>query len=264
MRAYVCSRMVKLVCISHVSSRLALVKQAALPVAQRRITRSIMACCTSSLLTLVINSAITQLYIFVQARACVFVCLTEYSPRGATGAMMNWLRADLAAIDPANTKWLIAMWHHPAYSKGSHDSDVETASVELRRNALPLLEAAGLDVLINGHSHSYERSYLVKNHFGNSSTFTATANLVQDSLGTHPFVLIVPQQRMPAQFHVHCRRRRVGRRAVHKACGTLRKQRYYCVYNRRITRWLRAGWHLRAAASCHGAAAINWTPWRVQ
>ena len=123
----------------------------------------------------------------------MLVCLTEYSPRGATGAMMNWLRAesaDLAAIDASKTKWLIAVWHHPVFSKGSHDSDVEINSIDMRLYALPLLEAAGLDVLINGHSHSYERSYLVKNHFGKSTTFSP-ANIVQNSLGMCLFIMLL-------------------------------------------------------------------------
>ena len=106
---------------------------------------------------------------------------------------MNWLRAesaDLAAIDASKTKWLIAVWHHPVFSKGSHDSDVEINSIDMRLYALPLLEAAGLDVLINGHSHSYERSYLVKNHFGKSTTFSP-ANIVQNSLGMCLFIMLL-------------------------------------------------------------------------
>ena len=39
-------------------------------------------------------------------------------------------------------EWVIAFWHHPPYSKGSHDSDVELGLVEMRQNALPMLEDA--------------------------------------------------------------------------------------------------------------------------
>ena len=112
-----------------------------------------------------------------------FVILDSYySSRSSTGPMITWLRADLAAIDKAKTKWLIAMFHHCVYSKGSHDSDVEVWSVEMRGAALPVLEAAGLDLLINGHSHNYERSYLINGHYGKSSTLTS-ANIIQNSLG---------------------------------------------------------------------------------
>ena len=55
--------------------------------------------------------------------------------------MLTWLSNDLAQ----NTKlWTVAFWHHPPYSKGSHDSDVETELVQMRANALPILEATGL------------------------------------------------------------------------------------------------------------------------
>ncbi len=62
-------------------------------------------------------------------------------------------------------------------------SDKEAWSVQLRENALPMLEEAGLDLLINGHSHNYERSYLVKGHYGKSNTFNPAQHLVQNSLG---------------------------------------------------------------------------------
>ena len=41
----------------------------------------------------------------------------------------------------------------------------------MRQNALPILEAAGVDLVLAGHSHSYERSYLIDGHYGTSGTF---------------------------------------------------------------------------------------------
>jgi hypothetical protein len=101
-----------------------------------------------------------------------FVCLDSMSSsRSTAGAMYTWLQNDLAA----NTKdWLIAFWHHPPYSKGSHNSDSETALIEMRTNFLPLLEQYGVDLVLAGHSHSYERSYLLDGHYGLSSTFSAS------------------------------------------------------------------------------------------
>lgn len=100
-----------------------------------------------------------------------FVCLDSMtSDRSATGAMMTWLRNDLTA----NTKdWLIAFWHHPPYSKGSHDSDTSLNETQMRQNVLPVLEQYGVDLVLSGHSHSYERSFLMDNHYGLSSTFSA-------------------------------------------------------------------------------------------
>ena len=130
-----------------------------------------------------VASGTAAYYSFDYGMVHAIVLDSYYSSRAVGSAMLNWLAADLAAIDASKTKWLIAMWHHPPYSKGSHNSDVEGNSIQLRANALPLLEAAGLDLLINGHSHNYERSYLVKGHHGSSTTFNAATNLVQSRLG---------------------------------------------------------------------------------
>ena len=99
-----------------------------------------------------------------------FVCLdSEGSSRLPGGAMFTWLKADLAAT---NQDWVIAFWHQPPYSKGSHDSDsgFETQMREMRENALPILDSLGADLVLTGHSHSYERSYLLRQHYGLSNT----------------------------------------------------------------------------------------------
>ena len=107
-----------------------------------------------------------------------FICLNSHDiPRQDFGAMMTWLRADLAQN---RQKWTIAYFHHPPYSKGSHDSDnqrIDTpesaASIrEMREIALPILESAGVDLVLSGHSHTYERSFLLDGHYGTSNTLT--------------------------------------------------------------------------------------------
>jgi cysteine-rich repeat protein len=104
-----------------------------------------------------------------------FICLESYETnRAVGGAMMTWLAADLAD-NLAN--WTIVFFHHPPYSKGSHDSDVETQLVEMRQNALPILEAGGADLVLGGHSHAYERSFLLNGHYGTSGTLTPAMKL---------------------------------------------------------------------------------------
>jgi hypothetical protein len=99
-----------------------------------------------------------------------FICLNSYDiNRTSAGAMMQWLEADLMAN---NKEWLIAFWHHPPYTKGSHDSDIENELIEMRQNALPLLEQYGVDLVLSGHSHSYERSYFLNGHYDISSTLS--------------------------------------------------------------------------------------------
>ena len=99
-----------------------------------------------------------------------FIVLDSYeTDRSPDGAMMTWLEADLQANDK---EWVIAFWHHPPYSKGTRDSDTQERSIELRQNAVPLLERYGVDLVLTAHSHSYERSYLIDGHYGLSATFT--------------------------------------------------------------------------------------------
>ena len=81
------------------------------------------------------------------------------------------LRADLAAT---TQDWVIAYFHHPPYTKGSHDSDNPSDSGgrmrDMRENILPILDSTGVDLVMTGHSHSYERSFLLNGHYGLSTT----------------------------------------------------------------------------------------------
>ncbi len=99
-----------------------------------------------------------------------FICLDSYdSDRSPAGAMLTWLELDLMST---TADWVIAFWHHPPYSKGSHNSDTESRLVDMRENALPILEDYGVDLVLSGHSHSYERSVLLDGHYDVSSTLT--------------------------------------------------------------------------------------------
>lgn len=101
-----------------------------------------------------------------------FVCLdSSDSRRGSDQAMADWLRRDLAAT---TQRWRIAFFHHPPYTKGSHDSDREVELIEMRENIVPILEDGGVDLVLTGHSHSYERSYLIDGHYGPSSTLLSS------------------------------------------------------------------------------------------
>jgi len=88
-----------------------------------------------------------------------FICLNSHDlDRGPTALMARWLRADL---EKTKSDWIVAYWHHPPYTKGSHDSDKEEALVEMRELIMPILEAGGADLALTGHSHIYERSMLI-------------------------------------------------------------------------------------------------------
>lgn len=89
----------------------------------------------------------------------------------ADDAMINWLKNDLKNTQQ---KWLLAFMHHPPYSRGSHNSndprDGANRMFNMRKRVIPVLEQAGVDLVVSGYSHSYERSYLLDCHYGISST----------------------------------------------------------------------------------------------
>jgi hypothetical protein len=91
-----------------------------------------------------------------------FIVLDSYGvvTNSTTNPMYVWLQADLAA----NTKkWTVCYFHHPPYSKGTHDSDnpAEIGLIYMRQYFVPLLESYHVDLVLSGHSHVYERSYLL-------------------------------------------------------------------------------------------------------
>lgn len=96
---------------------------------------------------------------------------------------MTWCLNDIQAT---TQDWIVALFHHPPYTKGSHNSDTESQLVNMRNNFLPILEDNGVDLVLNGHSHSYERSFFLNGHYGTSDTFdsnTMTVGLNGDLSG---------------------------------------------------------------------------------
>lgn len=89
------------------------------------------------------------------------------------GAQVQWIKKDLEAFRNTKRGWVIAYWHHPPYTMGSHNSDKEGDLVKIRENFIRILERYGVDLIVCGHSHLYERSRLMHDHFGMEATFNA-------------------------------------------------------------------------------------------
>ena len=63
---------------------------------------------------------------------------------------LEWLEKELTASD---SEWKIGFFHHPLYSSGDkHGSDTA-----LREQIEPLFLEAGVDLVLTGHEHFYER-----------------------------------------------------------------------------------------------------------
>lgn len=98
------------------------------------------------------------------------------------GRQVEWIKKDL---DANKQKWTIAYWHHPPYTMGSHNSDTETELVKMRTNFIRILERYGVDLILCGHSHSYERSKLMQGHYGAESTFDSLKYNLSQSNGRY-------------------------------------------------------------------------------
>jgi 3',5'-cyclic AMP phosphodiesterase CpdA len=132
---------------------------------------------------------------------------SEDSPLEVNGPMVSWLKKDLAEN---NSDWLIAFFHHPPYTKGTHNSDEKWDSygsmVDLRENIIPILEAYGVDLVLSGHSHVYERSYLISNHYGYSESF-------------NPSTMVLSQPEKGQRKTSHYTKLKNGSGTVYVVCG---------------------------------------------
>lgn len=68
------------------------------------------------------------------------------SPQG------RWLRSTLQASD---AECAVAAWHHPLRSSGEYAND--SGSISRAQPLWELADAGGVDVVLNGHDHIYER-----------------------------------------------------------------------------------------------------------
>ena len=73
---------------------------------------------------------------------------TEFGGCGPDSPQARWLRDDLAAHPKGCT---LAMWHHPRHSSSSEGSSLAMQPL------WEILSARGVDLVLNGHAHAYER-----------------------------------------------------------------------------------------------------------
>ncbi len=126
-----------------------------------------------------IPSGTEKYYSFDYGNIHVVVFCTEIDDENGKKAQVEWLKEDLANN---RQDWLIACMHRPLHSGGYHRSDMEEDFQERRNEWLPILEDHGIDLVLQGHNHVYERSYLLNNLTGKTTTVT-DANIINTGLG---------------------------------------------------------------------------------
>jgi len=119
-------------------------------------------------------------YSFDHANIHFIVLDSQESDRVPPSTMLDWLIADLQSTAQ---DWIIAYWHHPPYSKGSHNSDSETTMIQMRENVLPILDDYGVDLTLSGHSHSYERSFLIDGFYDTPTIVPGDGTVIDPGSG---------------------------------------------------------------------------------
>jgi acid phosphatase type 7 len=89
---------------------------------------------------------------------------------------IEWLKKDLSAN---RLPWTIVYFHHPPYTKGSHNSDTEAELVKIRENLLRIIERFNVDLVLCGHSHVYERTHPLRGHYGEAKTFDPKKHVIE-------------------------------------------------------------------------------------
>eukprot|EP00754_Rhynchopus_humris_P047990 Rhum_TRINITY_DN7499_c0_g1::Rhum_TRINITY_DN7499_c0_g1_i1::g.23204::m.23204 len=117
---------------------------------------------------------------------------------GLAGAQVEWLENDLHSVDRTATPWLVVLLHRALYCTKSPDAECNEESALLRRQLEETFLRHGVDVVVAGHTHHYERTYPVTSGVVASRSYAAPRGIVHmqsgvaGSLSTDAFS--VPQQ----------------------------------------------------------------------
>lgn len=110
-------------------------------------------------------------YMYLKGTAFDEIGVEDPSMTDPESSLVQWLKEDLAANQ---RKWVVVYWHHPPYSNGGHNSDTTSKQIEVRKIIVPILDQFDVDLVFNGHSHNYERSFVFKGHYGTSDTLESS------------------------------------------------------------------------------------------
>lgn len=84
---------------------------------------------------------------------------TTDGPPSKTGPQMTWLLKDLASVNRAVTPWVVFTTHRPVYCSDKEEFDQHAAEQALFE---PAFLQYGVDLVVVGHMHVYERIYPTK------------------------------------------------------------------------------------------------------
>ncbi|MBC2188058.1 metallophosphoesterase [Listeria booriae] len=80
----------------------------------------------------------------------------DQDSRALDPTQLAWLKADAKKAREDGAKWLVVAFHKGIYTVASHMTDSEI--VTLRNQLAPVFDEIGVDIVLQGHDHSYFRS----------------------------------------------------------------------------------------------------------
>jgi Calcineurin-like phosphoesterase/Purple acid Phosphatase, N-terminal domain len=96
------------------------------------------------------------------------------------GRQRAWLEAELAAArQSAGIDWIVVFMHQPAMSSAHFNG----ADLGIRRDFVPLFDRYGVDLVLAGHEHHFERTFPVR------GTLPGSALLTPAPQGSDPHVM---------------------------------------------------------------------------
>jgi Calcineurin-like phosphoesterase/Purple acid Phosphatase, N-terminal domain len=104
----------------------------------------------------------------------------------STGAQRAWLERELASARRSDDiDWIVVCMHQVAMSSAHFNG----ADLGIRQNWLPLFDAYGVDLVVAGHEHHFERTFPVRGVLSGSSLLTPAPQssdpaVMDTSLGT--------------------------------------------------------------------------------
>jgi predicted phosphodiesterase len=126
---------------------------------------------------------LTKQYYSFNYHTIHFVMMSTDLPFTVGSEQYNFVNADLAkAASDSKIHWIIVSYHHPAYTSRS----VHSALVNLRNTYDPLFDKYGVDLILQGHNHNYQRSYPIKYNSTNPSNPTITDTNDDDNNYNNP------------------------------------------------------------------------------
>ena len=120
-----------------------------------------------------------------------FLALSTEVSFNVNSAQYKFVKDDLskAASNP-NIDWIIAYYHRPMYTLPS----THPAITSLRSIYHPLFEQYGVDLVLQGHNHNYQRTYPIKFNSVNPGhpieTSTNTTNYIDPNGGGQIFITV--------------------------------------------------------------------------